>query len=133
MKKLRGRELRHKRIKKKMFGTPQRPRLVVYRGLKNLHAQLVDDLNNKTIFSISTNSKAIKGKVSYGGNKKAAASLGEIVAKKSSEKGINTVLFDRSGYKYHGRVKTLAESLVKNGLSFGPKKAQKTKEHSKEK
>lgn len=133
MKRIRGRERRHKRIKKKTLGTPDSPRMVVYRSLKGLHVQLVNDIEHKTILSVSTISPELK-KTGYGGNKKAAERLGEFLAKKASTKGIKKVQFDRSGYMYHGRIKALAESALKNGLTFGarPKKT-KQDEHKKPK
>ncbi len=122
MKRLSGRERRHKRTKKKIFGTPERPRMVVYRSLKNIYAQLIDDLNQKTIMSASTNTPSVKKGVGYGGNVKAASSLGEFFANRALEKGIEKVAFDRSGYLYQGRVKALAEAAKKGGLSFGREK-----------
>lgn len=119
MKRITGRIRRHKRIRKKMFGTADRPRLVIYRSLKNIYTQLVDDAKHATIISFSTSTPDVKKKIGYGGNKKAAAILGEFLAKKAVEKGIKKVVFDRSGYMYHGRIKALAESAQKNGLSFG--------------
>lgn len=108
---------RHKRIRKKIVGTKQKPRLSVYRGLKNIYAQLIDDENNKTLLTCSTQDKEIKDKV-RSCNLKTAALLGEFVAKKAKEKGIEEVVFDRGGYLYHGRVKALAEAARKGGLSF---------------
>lgn len=115
---LKGRELRHRRIRKKMIGTKDKPRLCVFRSLKNLHAQLVDDIDNKVLFSLSTNSKAMKEKAAYGGNVKAAVALGEEFAKAAQSKGYSTVVFDRAGYKYHGRVKALADACRKQGIKF---------------
>lgn len=122
MKRIKGRERRHKRIKKKILGVQERPRLVIYRSLKNIYVQLVDDVNKKTIMSVSTNTPGLKEKVKYGGNVKAAQALGEFLAEKAAGKGIKNVVFDRSGYKYHGRLKALAESAIKGGLSFGGRK-----------
>ncbi len=124
MKKLRGRERRHRKIRKKAFGTDYRPRLVLYRSLKNISAQLVDDTTHKTIISISTNSPGLRKESPYGGNVKAAAQLGNELAKKSLDKGITNVVFDRSGYVYHGRVKAVAEAAIKGGLSFKKKGAK---------
>lgn len=122
MKKIKGRERRHKRIRKKIFGTADRPRMVIYRSLKNLYVQLVDDINHKTILSLSTGSADVKKEISYGGNVKAATTLGSYVAKKSKEKGIKRVVFDRSGYVFHGRVKAVAEAALKDGLTFRKEK-----------
>ncbi|MDD5005552.1 MAG: 50S ribosomal protein L18 [Candidatus Omnitrophica bacterium] len=117
-KNIKPRERRHTRIRKKIFGTQDKPRLNVYKSLKNLFVQLVDDEKKSTLLFISTLDKEFKEKAKYGGNVKAAALLGEIVARKAKEKNINKVVFDRGGYLYHGRVKTLAESLRKGGLEF---------------
>ena len=92
--------------------------MIVSRSLKNIQAQLIDDLKAKTLLALSTTSKEIKNKIGYGGNSKAAAILGELCAKAAIEKGIKTIVFDRSGYAYHGRVKAFAEALRKGGLVF---------------
>lgn len=109
---------RHKRIRKKVFGQKECPRLCVYRGLANTHAQLIDDISGKTLISISTHDKDIKKKVAYGGNVKAASVLGEVLAERAKKKGINKVIFDRGGFLYHGRVKALAESIREHGIKF---------------
>jgi large subunit ribosomal protein L18 len=109
---------RHRRIRVKISGQAQRPRLVVYRALDNLSAQLVDDTQNKTILSLSTFDKKLKGNFPTGGNVKAAAALGEIFAKEAKGKGVIKIVFDRAGYLYHGRVKAFAEALRKGGLEF---------------
>lgn len=109
---------RHRRIRKRIFGTQAKPRLCVYRGLANLHIQLIDDLNNKTLLSVSTQDKDLQSKLGYGGNVKAARILGEILAKKAKEKGINEVIFDRGGFLYHGRIKAFADSCREHNLKF---------------
>ncbi|MBL7084691.1 MAG: 50S ribosomal protein L18 [Candidatus Omnitrophica bacterium] len=109
---------RHKRIRKKIFGTKERPRLCVYRGLANLSAQLIDDMDEQTLLSISTQDKNVKKKISYGGSVKAAKILGEMLAEEAKKKGITRVIFDRSGFLYHGRLKALAESCREHGLEF---------------
>jgi len=109
---------RHRRIRVRMQGTSEMPRLVVRRSLRNIFAQVVDDTDNKTLFCMSTQDKQIKAKFPYAGNIKAATFLGEEFAKKAKEKGITQVVFDRAGYLYHGRVKAFAESLRKGGLKF---------------
>ena len=109
---------RHERIRGKVSGNTERPRLVVYRSLKNFYVQVVDDLKHKTLFSLSTQDKSFKEKFPYGGNVKAAQFLGEVFAKKVIEKGIKKIIFDRAGYAYHGRVKAFGESLRKGGLEF---------------
>jgi len=101
-----------------MHGTPERPRLVVHRSLKNLSAQVIDDTKKITIFSYSTLGKEVKQKFPSGGNVKAAEYLGQIFAQKAKEKGITKIIFDRAGYLYHGRVKIFADSLRKGGLEF---------------
>jgi len=108
---------RHKRIRKKISGTKENPRLSVYRSLKNIYAQLINDDDSNTLLTCSTLHKEIKGK-SKSGNIKAAALLGELLARKAKEKGIERVTFDRSGYKYHGCIKAVAEAARKNGLTF---------------
>lgn len=124
MTRIKGRELRHNRIRKRIFGTARIPRMVVYRSLKNIYAQLVDDLSRRTLLSASTNIPALKEKLKYGGNVKAAAELGEYLAKRAADKGITNIVFDRCGYKYHGRVKALVESAREAGLSFGNSKKE---------
>jgi large subunit ribosomal protein L18 len=109
---------RHKRIRLKMHGTKEMPRLVVRRSLKNLYAQLFDDTTAKAVFSFSSTSKAVKNSLPSAGNVKAAESFGEAVAKSAKEKGIQSIIFDRAGYLYHGRIKAFAEGLRKGGLKF---------------
>lgn len=116
--KLRKRIRRHKRIRRKILGSKSRPRLCVYRGLVNIHAQLIDDLDEKTILSVSTQEKAFKKKMPYGGGVKAAKVLGEILAGKAKNKGVSEIVFDRGGFLYHGRIKALAESAREHGLKF---------------
>ena len=116
--KITGRERRHRRIRKKVAGTTEKPRLCVFRSLKNLSAQLIDDVAGKTIVSLSTSSTIVKTKEKNGGNVKAAVVLGEELTKKAVEKGISKIVFDRSGYKFHGRVKALAQACRDNGLIF---------------
>ena len=107
---------RHLRVRKKVSGTPERPRLSVYRSEKNIYAQIIDDINAVTLVSASTLDKEVDAKV--GGNKEAAKLVGELVAKRALDKGITEVVFDRGGYVYHGRVQTLAESAREAGLKF---------------
>lgn len=117
-KRITPRKRRHIRLRKKIMGTAQRPRLNVQRSLKNLHVQLIDDMAHKVLVSASTSEKAFKGKIPYGGNVKAADALAEEFAKRAKEKGVKKIVFDRGGYDFHGRIKTLAESLRKQGLEF---------------
>lgn len=109
---------RHSRVRKDVFGTPDRPRLCVYRSLSNISAQVIDDVNGTTLVSASTLEKEIKAKLTYGGNKDASKVVGEVVAKRALEKGIETVCFDRGGFLYHGRVKELADGARSAGLKF---------------
>jgi large subunit ribosomal protein L18 len=97
---------------------PERPRLCVHRSLKNLYIQVIDDVQAKTLFSISTLNKELKEKVGYGGNKAAAEQMGSLAAEKLRQKGITKVVFDRDGYSYHGRIKAVAEGLRKGGIVF---------------
>jgi len=117
-KRIRQRELRHKRSRKKINGTSKRPRLCVYRSLKNLSAQLIDDINGKTILSLSTFDKASKSSISSGGNIKAAVLLGKLTAEKALAKGVTEVVFDKGGRYFHGRIKAFADSARKTGLVF---------------
>jgi large subunit ribosomal protein L18 len=109
---------KHERIRKYLSGTAARPRLCIFRSLNNLSAQLVDDTENKTLFSVSTLDKDFKKANLKGGNVKSAVALGVLLAKKALEKGITNVVFDRGGYLYHGRVKSFADSARKSGLKF---------------
>ena len=109
---------RHKTIRLRMHGTEARPRLVIHRSLKNFYAQIVDDTQNKTLFSLSTQNEEVKQKFAYAGNVKAAELLGEVFARRAKEKGITKIIFDRAGYLYHGRIKAFADSLRKGGLEF---------------
>ena len=113
-----ARERRHLRVRKKVFGTPERPRLSVYRSEKNIYAQIIDDTNRVTVVSASSLEAEIKGAVNHCGNKDAARKVGELVAKRAVEKGITEVVFDRGGYLYHGRVQELAEGAREAGLKF---------------
>lgn len=106
---------RHLRVRKKVFGTPERPRLSVYRSEKNIYAQIIDDINAITLVSASSLEKDFSAK---GGNKEGAKIVGELVAKKAIEKGLTEVVFDRGGYVYHGRVQALAEGAREAGLKF---------------
>lgn len=109
---------RHLRIRNKIFGTKQKPRLSVFRSNKNIFVQFIDDTAHSTLLTASTLDKEFKEKSKFGGNIKAAELLGEIAAKRAKENKIEKIVFDRSGYLYHGRVKSLAEALRKGGLIF---------------
>lgn len=117
--KLEGRDKRHKIIRKKIVGTSEKPRLSVYRSLKQMYVQVVDDVAGHTLAALSTNSPGLKDKVKKdGGNVKGTALLGVAVAELCKGKGIEKIVFDRSGYTYHGKIKTLADALRKGGLKF---------------
>ena len=109
---------RHKRVRRKITGTTQRPRLCVFRSSNNIYAQIIDDANRVTLTAASSLDAEVKGAVNHGGNKEAAKMVGEMVAKKAVEKGITEVVFDRGGYIYHGRIKELAEGAREAGLKF---------------
>lgn len=106
---------RHRRVRGKVSGTAQRPRLNVFRSTNHIYAQLIDDVQGVTLAAASTLDKEIAG---YGGNKEAAKKVGLLIAKKAADKGITEVVFDRGGYIYHGRVKELAEGTREGGLKF---------------
>lgn len=113
-----SRKRRQKRVRKKINGTPERPRLNVFRSLKNINVQVIDDLNGHTLVAASTLEPAIKDKLDSTSNCEAASVVGKAIAEKCKEKGINEVVFDRSGYQYHGRVKALADGAREAGLKF---------------
>ena len=113
-----NRKARHARVRKKIAGTAAKPRLNVYRSNQNIYAQVIDDVTGNTLIAASSLETSIKEKVSNTGNKEAAKLVGELVAKKALEKGIENVTFDRGGYLYHGRVKELAEGAREAGLKF---------------
>ena len=106
---------RHKRVRAKISGTPERPRLNVFRSKQNIYAQILDDTTGSTLVSASTVEKDFDG---YGGNKEAARKVGKAVAERAKAKGIDAVVFDRGGYVYHGRVAELAEGAREGGLQF---------------
>ncbi|HTV03796.1 MAG TPA: 50S ribosomal protein L18 [Acidobacteriaceae bacterium] len=104
----------HARIREKIQGTPERPRLNVYRSLNHIYAQVIDDTKGATLASAST----VAAKIKTGGNVAAAKEVGKLVAERAKEKGINKVVFDRGGYLYHGRIKALADAAREAGLEF---------------
>ena len=106
---------RHKRVRGKISGTPERPRLNVFRSETNIYAQVIDDVNGVTLVSASSLEKEFDGK---GGNVEAARKVGQMVAERAKAKGIENVVFDRGGYIYHGRVAELAEGAREGGLEF---------------
>jgi large subunit ribosomal protein L18 len=116
--KIESRLRRKKRIRKKIAGTAERPRLCVFKSLKNMYAQLIDDSTGKVITGVSTLTTEVSGEIKYGGNVGSAKKVGASIAKKALDLGIKEILFDRNGFKYHGRVKALAEGAREAGLIF---------------
>ncbi|MFZ5590523.1 MAG: 50S ribosomal protein L18 [Bacillota bacterium] len=109
---------RQLRVRKKVFGTAQRPRLNVFRSLSHIYAQIIDDEQGHTLVAASTLSPELKGKLEQTGNVAAARQVGLLIAEKARAKGITKVVFDRAGYLYHGRVKALADGAREGGLEF---------------
>lgn len=112
------RQKRHKRIRRKVMGTTQRPRLAVYRSLKHIYAQIIDDTQGHTLVSASSQESEVVSKVGYTGNIESAKAVGELIAKKALAQGIKEVVFDRGGYIYHGRIEALASAAREGGLEF---------------
>lgn len=110
---------RKKRVRKKIRGTQQRPRLTVFRSARHIYAQIIDDTSSKTLVDASSLSKDVKQAIhGKGGNKEGAKTVGEFIAKRAVQKGIKRVVFDKNGFLYHGRVRILAEAARENGLEF---------------
>ena len=109
---------RQRHVRKRLFGTPERPRLAVYRSSKHIYAQVINDETGTTLAHASTLEPAVKGDHAYGGNKAAATVVGRIVAERAKQAGIDKVCFDRRSYKYHGRVEALAQAAREAGLQF---------------
>jgi len=109
---------RHRRVRKKVFGMPGKPRLSVFRSTNHIYAQLIDDVQGVTLVSASTLDPEVKPDIKTGGNIEAAKKVGELVAKRALEKNIEQVVFDRGGFLYHGRVKALADAAREAGLKF---------------
>lgn len=116
--KLRKRTRRHHRVRCKVSGNSERPRLSVYRSLKHIYCQIINDIEGKTLVAASTQSPDVRSLIKYGGNVKAAEIVGKKIAEEAIKKGIVKVVFDKGGYKYHGRIKALAESARRNNLIF---------------
>lgn len=112
------RKRKHLRVRKKISGTPERPRLCVFRSLSHIYAQVIDDKNGQTLVSASTLDKEFKDKENFGGNIEGATEVGKLVAQRALAKGIETVVFDRGGYIYHGRIAALAAAAREAGLNF---------------
>jgi large subunit ribosomal protein L18 len=114
-------ELRLKRkirIRKKLSGTEERPRMCVYKSEKHIYVQIINDESATTLVAASTNDKELKGKIEKTWNIEAAKQVGKLVAERAKAKGISKIAFDRSGYKYHGRIKALADASRESGLEF---------------
>jgi large subunit ribosomal protein L18 len=116
--KLAARQHRHKRVRSKVIGTTARPRLNIYRSLTNIYVQVIDDAAGKTLVSASTIDKEIVAQISGKNKIEAAKIVGQIVAQRAKNAGVNQVVFDRGGYKYHGRVAAVAEGAREAGLEF---------------
>ncbi len=117
-KKMLRRERRKRRVRKKITGTSDRPRLTVFRSHKNISAQIIDDTAGQTLVASGSLEKPIKEKAPSGGNKQAAVAVGSDLAEKAVKAGIKKVVFDRNGYPFHGRIRELAEAARKGGLEF---------------
>ena len=120
----------HTRIRKKVSGTAERPRLAVFRSLNHIYAQVIDDVNGKTLAAASTTEKDLKGKT--GGNIEAAQKVGKSIAERAIAAGVSNVVFDRGGYLYHGRVKALLDATREAGLNKGETPQEEVKEESNE-
>ena len=113
-----GRAIRHRRIRVSIRGTGERPRLAVYRSLRHLYAQIIDDTKGVTVAAASSLEKDVKGTLKTGADKDAAAAIGKLIAERAIKAGVKDVVFDRGGYLYHGHVKELAEGAREGGLEF---------------
>jgi large subunit ribosomal protein L18 len=109
---------RQRRIRKRLSGTPERPRLAVFRSSKHIYAQVIDDQAGKTLAYAGTLDPEVKAEVKYGGNKAAAAAVGKLIAERAKKAGVDKICFDRRSYKYHGRVEALAQAAREGGLQF---------------
>ena len=109
---------RQRRVRNRMFGTPDRPRLAVFRSSKHIYAQLIDDINGTTLAAASSTGAEVRESLPYGGNVKAAVVVGKRLAEAAKSKGIAKATFDRGHYRYHGRVKALADAARESGLQF---------------
>jgi large subunit ribosomal protein L18 len=117
-KKVEGRKIRHLRIRTRVIGTPERPRLAVFRSLSHIYAQVIDDTSGRTLAAVDSRAPDFRAKSKTGGNVAAAKVVGELLAERAKARGIKQVVFDRGGYQYHGRVKALAEAARAAGLAF---------------
>ncbi|HZP38524.1 MAG TPA: 50S ribosomal protein L18 [Methylomirabilota bacterium] len=117
-KKLEGRKIRHLRIRARVIGTAERPRLAVFRSLNHIYAQVIDDTTGRTLVAVDSRAADFRSRAKAGGNVAAAKIVGELLAQRAKAAGISKVVFDRGGYQYHGRVKALADAARAAGLSF---------------
>jgi large subunit ribosomal protein L18 len=113
-----ARQRRHARVRRRVHGTPERPRLTVFRSLKHIHAQVIDDTQGYTLVAASTLDAEVRSQLADKDKSAQAAVVGEVLARRALEAGVERIVFDRSGYKYHGRVKSLADAARKAGLEF---------------
>ena len=118
LEKISRRQRRKRRIRKRVTGTSDRPRLTVFRSHKNIYAQIIDDTMGRTLVSASSMDKSLRAEIDYGGNRAAATAVGTKLAQRALEAGIKKVVLDRNGYSYHGRLKELADTARKCGLAF---------------
>ncbi len=113
-----ARKVRHQRLRQRVIGTPERPRLNVYRSLNHIHAQIIDDSVGHTLVSASSVEPELRAKLGSTGNQEAAKEVGLVLAQRAKERGIGKVVFDRGGYIYHGRIAALADGAREGGLEF---------------
>ena len=120
LKEKRAKQLRrHKRVRRKIFGTAEQPRLAIFRSLNQMYAQLIDDVKGNTLAAASTQDKGLRAKLAgKTGNSAAAAAVGQLIAERAIAAGAKKIVFDRGGFRYHGRVKALADAARKAGLEF---------------
>jgi large subunit ribosomal protein L18 len=118
MKKQEDRQRRHRRVRRRVYGTPQRPRLNIFRSAVHIYAQLIDDTAGRTLVSASSLDKELAESLKNGGNVKAAAAVGRLVAERALKANLQSIVFDRGGYRYHGRIKALADASRERGLKF---------------
>lgn len=112
------RQRRHRRVRKRVSGTPERPRLAVFRSLNHIYAQVIDDTAGATLAAASTLDPSLRTALKSGGDVEAAKAVGKLIAERAREKGVEKVVFDRGGYLYHGRVQHLADAAREGGLQF---------------
>ncbi len=113
-----NRKKRHRRVRTKVYGAPERPRLNVFRSSKHIYAQVIDDQSGETLVAASSLDSQLRSELDHGGNREAARKVGVLLANRAVDKGIKDVIFDRGGYLYHGRVKELADGAREAGLNF---------------